>query len=280
MTDPAPAAAPLILVAGTPALTRTVDEAVEPYGLRVERVESAAAGLERVAGSGDGSAGALVLAIELAGRPDDVESWLDRELGGRPVPILLAVEEPLAQQEYQAWIRAGVWHVLRLPLDPAIFALRLRNLLGGQETSPDGRADIYGPYSWRSMVMVTGEILSLADRYERPISALAFSLDWADPPGHASSRAVIRRLAESAEAAVRDSDIVGFSSDGSVALVVLPDTALMGARVACDRLRAFLERRLKEWGVLASVRLDAVEHGGGKRETAAAFLATTIDSLA
>ena len=190
------------------------------------------------------------------------QGWL-----GAAVPIVVVVPDAADREQRLAWLEAGAWEIVRLPLDEELFGLQARNFLLGSEAA--SRIDpAEEPYARAALVRVTEENLALARRYRRPLAVAAFSLDWGARRGDDEAIALMERLATTAHDAVRGSDLVGVTPRGTL-LTLLPDTDPTGARVFTDRLTPRLESRLREWGVLARIisgRLVADTDGAGTAE--------------
>lgn len=191
--------------------------------------------------------------------PDTVREWLDGEILDSAIPLLLLAPMPVDAGTYREWLNAGVWEVVRLPVDPYMLGLRLRNLLGGPRLS--GRLSSLGPqgpYLWSTMVKATEETLALARRLDRPVACVAVAVDHGgDPEEHPTPR-LMHRLGVTAQEWVRDADMVGLS-EHDVLLVVLPDTNAAHAEVMGPRLVAALQRSLTRAGIAASLSVSTLE---------------------
>lgn len=204
--------------------------------------------------------------------PGTVREWLDTEILDAMSPLLLLAPMPVEPSEYRNWLNAGVWEVVRLPVDPHLLALRLRNLLGGPSL-PGRRSSLgpQGPYTWASMVRATQETLALARRLERPVSCVAVALDHRPEPNEHPSPRLMHRLGVAAQEWVRDADIVGLS-EHDVLLAILPDTSADEAEILGPRLVAALQRSLKRAGVAAGFRISTLEASADPSQSAATLL--------
>lgn len=212
--------------------------------------------------------------------PGTVREWLDTEILDVTSPLLLLAPMPVGAGEYREWLSVGVWEVVRLPVDPDMLALRLRNLLGGPRLS--GRRmslGPQGPYPWSSMVRATEETLALARRLDRPVSCLAVAVDpGADPKEHPSPR-LMHRLGIAAQEWVRDADIVGLS-EHDVLLAVLPDTNADEAEILGPRLVAALQRSLRRAGIAAGLRVSTLEASPDPSQSAVGLLLAAARQVA
>ncbi|HUP20683.1 MAG TPA: hypothetical protein VM778_12120 [Gemmatimonadota bacterium] len=174
------------------------------------------------------------------------EGWLRAS-----IPVIVLAPSPVARDDRVAWLEAGAWEIVALPLDDELFGLQVRNLLRGYPESIWAHSDDE-PYTRRALVRVTEENLALAHRYRRPLCAAAFCLDWGGRRADEEAIALLRRLAVLAHEAVRRSDLVGVTASGTL-VVLLPDTDAAGARIFSDRLIPVLEARLRSWGFVGRV---------------------------
>lgn len=174
------------------------------------------------------------------------EGWL-----GTGVPVVVLATRPVDRDERREWLRAGVWEVVRLPMDDELFGLQVRNFLRGR-AAPSEQELEEEPYANNALLRVAEENLALANRHGRPLSAAAFGLDWGSRRADADAVALMQRLAATAHEAVRGSDLVGVTRRGAL-IVLLPDTDHPGADTFSDRMKPRLEARLRQWGVLARI---------------------------
>lgn len=186
------------------------------------------------------------------------------------LPILVLAPSRIEGQDRRAWLEAGAWGVIALPLDPELFRLHLLNLLkvlGPSEALEPGKA----PYARDALLSVTGECLALAHRHQRPLSAAAFSLDWGSRRADQEALAIVHRLALSAAESARGSDLVGVTADGAL-IVLLPDTDAAGAAMFVERLVARMQEEMRGRGVLGQVLAGHVTADPQTPSTPEAFL--------
>lgn len=174
------------------------------------------------------------------------EGWLRLR-----VPVIVLAPRPVEREDQRAWLAAGAWAIVRLPFDQEIFRLELRNLLRGYPAGIWAHAEDE-PYTRDALLRVTEENLALAGRYGRPLSAAAFCLSWGSRRSDQDALTLMRRLAGPAREAVRGSDLVGVTAQGTL-VVLLPDTDAAGAAVFAERLVPELERRLRAWGFVGRI---------------------------
>ncbi|MFW5951863.1 MAG: hypothetical protein ACOCVZ_07100 [Gemmatimonadota bacterium] len=199
--------------------------------------------LERASLEGDGDDG-----------PETVRGWLEQGILDAAVPLLLMAPSPVTPAEYREWLGAGLWEVVRLPVDPRLLSLRLRNLLGDRGAG-EGQPSISpnGPYPWPTLVRATGETLALTRRHQRQLACMALAVEPGSDASDRSTPPLMYRLGVAAREWVRNSDLVGLSQH-DVLLVVMPDTSGADADALGPRLVAALERSLRRAGTVARIR--------------------------
>lgn len=192
------------------------------------------------------------------------------------IPVLVAAPGPVASDRQLEWLRAGAWEVVSTPADTEELSLFPKNLLRGRRTPPGApatddppRPPQKEPYSWRPLVRVTEESLSLTHRHGRPLACLAFVPVWREPDSASAPMLLANRLARTLLAQVRGADLIGISEHGAV-LAVLPDTDPVGATIIQNRLIASLRNEIRAWGMVAGIDAGLVH--ARKDETAAGFL--------
>lgn len=239
---------------------------------RVDRLRDGAE-LDRTARE----SGLVIVERSLVDGPAVVRGWLDADILDPTVPLLLFAPTPMESAEYRDWLAAGVWETVRLPIDPPILALRLRNLLGAQLDGHHLALASKRPYPWPTLVRATGETLALGRRYERPVACVAVAVSLPGNDEHASdeeregARRLMSRLGVAAREWVRDSDLVGLTEQ-DVLLAVLPDTTGYYAGILGPRLLAAMERSLKRAGTVAALRSATRAAAMDGSESAADFL--------
>jgi hypothetical protein len=213
--------------------------------------------------------------------PETVRDWLEAGILDPTVPLLLLASGPVSGDEYRDWLAAGVWEIFRLPIDPAILALRLRNLLDVRWSGSQPSLAPNMPYPWPTLLRATGEVLALGKRHARPTACVAVAVEQVGGRGDEEggsrepSRRLMHRLGVAAQQWVRDSDLVGLTGQ-EVLLAVLPDTTGDEAAILAPRLMAALERSLRRAKTVAALRSairSAPEDGS---ESAADFLLQAV----
>ncbi len=205
--------------------------------------------------------------------PETVAEWLHSDILDPTVPLLVCAPSPIAPAEYRDWLAAGVWDLVRLPVDPAMLALRLRNLLGNRGDAQHAMMAPHHPYPWPTLLRATAETMALGRRHERPVSCVALAVERTgegEPPPR-----LMYRLGVSVRQWTRDSDLVGVTQQ-DVLVVVLPDTSDDYAAVLAPRLLAALERSLRRAGTVARLRSASRSARLDGSETANEFLLGAI----
>lgn len=170
-------------------------------------------------------------------------------------PVFVLARRLPDRDQYLAWLEAGAWDILKVPLEGVALALRLRNILGGGGAEQKAAASA-ARYSWASLVQVADETLALAHRYQRPLHCVSVAVDH--PPVSASgTEPFVRRLAGAVQRLTRRSDLIGIADDRTL-VVLLPDTDVPGAAIFVQRLQEALQDRIREWGIQAAVQAALV----------------------
>jgi hypothetical protein len=256
---------PVVVVLGAEDTRSLVADALVDQEIRLEWLREPAA-----LGAGDLEPDAVLVDRDLLEGPGTVSEWLERGRLGPAVPLLLVARRAPDAAHLAEWLRAGVWDLVSVPIDARLLGLRIRNLVGHRRRLP-GRTWILPnrPYSWTGLVRATDEALALSRRHDRPISCVAIAVhDESTGPPDARTR-LLHRLAVATQEWVRGSDLVGVSDSGII-LAVLPDTPPEEAQFLATRLVATLDRRLRQWSVLA--RLEAHHSSPRPDQLASEFL--------
>lgn len=263
----------LILVLGDEATSSVLETAVTDLDVDVERLDDC--GPLRQA-SLQQRAALVVVDPTCIETPAALAAWTGSDTFDPGVPLILFAPRPVDSDTYREWLGAGAWEVVRLPVDPAMLALRLRNMIGGRRVGPGGATIApHHPYAWPSLVRATEEVLALARRYGRPVAFGAVAVDQGGDPGPPETTRVMNRLGVAAQEWVRKSDLVGVS-EHDVLLLVLPDTELTDAEGLLPRLLAALERSLRRAGTVARFRAAVHTAAGNDNASATDLLLATI----
>ena len=185
--------------------------------------------------------------------PGHIREALERGWIHGTAPVFVVAQRLPGRDRYVEWLEAGAWDVVKVPLECTPLALRLRNILDTDR--PEKRPPKVRRYSLQTLEKVADEALALAHRYDRPLYCVALAVDW--PETGSDTHPVVERLADVAQGMVRRSDLLGLGDERTL-LVLLPDTDEEGTGVFMARLVATLEERLKEWGVIATLRAEKV----------------------
>jgi DNA-binding response OmpR family regulator len=201
------------------------------------------------------------------------------------IPVLVSSPGPVSSDRQLGWLRAGAWEVVETPADTEALALFLNNLVRGRRGPPGPEADGAGaeddalraprkePYTWRPLVRVMEETLSLARRHGRPVTCLAFVPVWREPDTATAPMLLAHRLAHTLLTRVRVADLVGISEHGAL-LVILPDTETGGSPIILNRLLSILRDEIQAWGMVAGI--EAGQCDPGPDDTAAEFLLRAV----
>lgn len=200
-----------------------------------------------VRGAWQGAAPPHALLVDESLDPVELADALERKLVHTSAPVFVIARRLPDRDQYLAWLQAGAWDILKIPLENVALALRLHNILRGQRTRSDP-AVMAGRYSFDSLARVADETLSLARRYDRPLHCVALALTWQDA-SH-DEKTVVSGLADALQRLTRRSDLIGIADDRTL-LLLLPDTDEAGATTFLTRLEESLQQELRDSGVPA-----------------------------
>jgi DNA-binding response OmpR family regulator len=206
---------------------------------------------------------AQAVVVDEALEPAEVAEALDRGWIASTAPVFVLARRLPDRDRYVAWLEAGAWDILKIPLEGIALALRLRNMLEGHLSKES--ASRAQRYSVKSLALAADEALALAHRYERPLHCAALAVDWPEA-GETDLDPLMERLADACQRLTRRSDLIGLGGRRTI-LLLLPDTNAKGTGIFLDRLKATLEERLMEWEVVATLHtasVDAVEAESGQ----------------
>ncbi|MDX1674191.1 MAG: hypothetical protein R3314_05245 [Longimicrobiales bacterium] len=250
MTETRPAAtARIVAIMGRGPVTETVRKVLEDEGLTADVRD---ADLTDNMWRDTRSADALLVDDNL--EPAHVEEALERGWIHGTAPVFVVTQRLPGRERYMAWLQAGAWDVLKIPLEAMALVLRLQNILEGGRA--DQRTHTARRYSLQTLEQVADEALALADRYDRDLYCVALTVDW-PRDGDTDPAPVVERLANASQKLVRGSDLVGLADERTL-LVLLPDTDEQGALAFKGRLVETLENKLKKWGVLGTLRAETI----------------------
>jgi hypothetical protein len=258
-----------VLILGGAERQELIAAALSELDVRIDRLEG-----QDEFGRGQRRADLVLVDRALLDGPQTIASWLDSGVLDGGTPLLLTAPSPMDPGDYREWLEAGIWEVVRLPVDPALLSLRLKNLLGGRVGAGAPSITPMGPYPWPALVRATEETLALGRRYGRPVSCVALAVEAGSPEAPRSPR-LMYRLGVAAQEWVRGSDLVGLS-EHDVLLAVLPDTTGYYADILGPRLVAAVERSLKRAGFVAGLRSATVEATTDRVQSAPDFLLAAV----
>jgi diguanylate cyclase (GGDEF)-like protein len=164
-------------------------------------------------------------------------------------------------------VAAALWEVNQalvaltlLPLALAYRSLAIPGLIEATRVEPKT-----GLYNVRHLNAVLTQELERARRFGRPLAVLMIDVDHLravnTAHGHLAGDPVLKNVAEALGRATREYDIAA-RFGGDEFCVLLPETALEGALVVADRIRALVERIAGEPRVTVSIGV-ATQQGGG-----------------
>lgn len=149
----------------------------------------------------------------------------------------------------------------------AVLFSRLRDQLD-KERILSSRDSLTGAYNRRAFEELASREVARAARYDRPLALAFVDLDHFksvnDRFGHEVGDTVLREVADVFMSTFRNSDIVA-RLGGDEFAIVMPETAEDDARVAIEKSRVALGKRMDEhgWPVTISVGLAATTGKGG-----------------
>jgi PleD family two-component response regulator len=169
---------------------------------------------------------------------------------------------PLGRAERLEALGAGAWAILRHPVDPSEFVLRIETLVAAKQEADrvrdEGLTDpTTGFYNARGLLRRTKEMSADAIRFDRPLACIAFGLEWLDhglsPDGSLDERALNRLaqgVAEALKSVTRVSDTVGRLASGEF-VIVAPGTDRTGAGRLADRVLELVSAASHQGGASA-----------------------------
>lgn len=231
---------PRVLIASEQSRTLwDVEGALGRHGYSVLRVFAGSAVLERARSA---SPDMILLDAELADGGDPSGLDLTRRLRAEPLigcstPILLLVASRPRRQDQLAALRAGVWQLVRRPVNVrALIAALDGYLLARLET---GRAphrtlvdDLTGLYTRRGLTHRAGELLTQAAQHNASVACVALAPALQGPV----SLEALREVARGLSAGGRHADAIGRVGPDEFA-VVAAGANRAGARRLAQRLR-------------------------------------------
>lgn len=166
-------------------------------------------------------------------------------------PILMMTNGNVSRTERLEALEAGVWDILRHPVDPSELVLRLGNFIDVKQSSDqmreDGLTDLQtGFYNANGLLRRMREISADSRRLDRTVACLALGGDLfqraASIPGEFTGRLTDedRWLTEALQAITRESDTVARLDSGEF-IVVAPGANESGAEQLFERLTTFIE---------------------------------------
>ena len=85
----------------------------------------------------DGVSAEAVIVDEIL-EPAEVAEALERGWIRSSAPLFVLARRLPDRDRYMAWLEAGAWDILKIPLEAVALALRLRNMLAGQSSDEAG----------------------------------------------------------------------------------------------------------------------------------------------
>jgi len=160
---------------------------------------------------------------------------------GSSTPILMLVPGRPNREDHLTALRAGVWELVREPLDVAGLLGRLdRYVLVKVERDGVSRRDLVdavtGLYSTHGLARRAGELILQAARHNTSVACVAVAPDRPREYGATDGPEALRGVARSLEASGRRSDAIGRIGPAEFA-VVAAGVNRAGARQLAKRLR-------------------------------------------
>lgn len=198
---------------------------------------------------------ALIVDVHL---PDIDGIDLLRQLKASPTihaatPILMITGGSLGRAERLEALGAGAWDILTHPVDPNELVLRMDTFIRAKQDSDrlrdEGLTDPgTGFYNTRGILRRAQEIGADSQRFDRPLSCIAFGPHSLAETGEASDALVeeiSRQVAQALRSVTRVSDTVGRLGPGEY-IVVAPGTDQNGAVRLADRVFEAVEGLAKQ----------------------------------
>ncbi len=160
---------------------------------------------------------------------------------GSSTPILMLVPGRPGRADHHTALRAGVWELVREPLDVAGLLGRLdRYVMVKVERDGVSRRDLVddvtGLYSTHGLARRAGELILQAARHNASVACVAVAPDRSREEGGTDGLDALRGVARSLEASGRRSDAIGRIGPAEFA-VVAAGVNRAGARQLAKRLR-------------------------------------------
>ncbi len=183
---------------------------------------------------------------------------------GSSTPVLLLVPTRPGRQDHLTALRAGVWELVREPLDVAELLGRLdRYVLVKVERDGASRRDqmddVTGLYSTHGLTRRAGELILQAARHNTSVACVAVAPHHESHENGAAGLDALRGVARLLEASGRRSDAIGRIGPAEFA-VVAAGVNRAGARQLAKRLRDSVGVELRAgYDAVASRRAGALE---------------------
>ena len=189
---------------------------------------------------------------------------------GSSTPILMLVPGRPGRADHLTALRAGVWELVREPLDVAGLLGRLdRYVLVKVErdgvSHRDLVDDVTGLYSTHGLARRAGELILQAERHNASVACVAVAPDRPAEDGGIDGLDALRGVARSLEASGRRSDAIGRIGPAEFA-VVAAGVNRAGARQLAQRLRDSVGVELRAGYDAMGSRRAAGAGGGGALE--------------
>ncbi|HSM61079.1 MAG TPA: response regulator [Longimicrobiales bacterium] len=173
-------------------------------------------------------------------------------------PLLMVSAGTVGRAERLEALGAGVWDILRHPVDPSELILRMETFVRAKHEADrireEGLTDPgTGLYNVRGLLRRATEISADAIRYDRPLACIAFGPEWSgqtpEPEGVSEEEAPgpnerTRGMAWALRTVTRLSDTIGRLGTGEF-VVVAPGTNREGALRLADRVLELIQSSVK-----------------------------------
>ncbi len=186
---------------------------------------------------------------------------------GSGTPILLLVPTRPQRDDHLKALRAGVWELVRQPLNVGELLGRLdRYVLGKVERDGASRRDLVddvtGLYTTQGLARRAGELILQAAQHNTSVACVAVAPDRQGPEAGTDGRDALRGVARLLAASGRGSDAIGRIGPAEFA-VVAAGVNRAGARQLAQRLRDAVGVELRAgYDAIGSRRAGALEGRG------------------
>jgi CheY-like chemotaxis protein len=164
-------------------------------------------------------------------------------------PLVLLASGPLTRAQRSAALDAGAWTVGAQPLDTDLLASELATFVRAKRALASARQDTLvddgtGLLSPTGLEQWAAKLAAVAVRKQEPLACVVLMAVGPTPEANAELGEVAAAFIEMSRAQLRQSDVVGRTVDGRLALLA-PDTDSAGVQGFVQRLRSAIETASK-----------------------------------